>query len=243
MQEDQEKIKQKEARDLEEIKDFYDSVYYRDRHIRPPRRHEVNLAKQMQVNRASRVLDVACGTGEWLLACQQLGAKVAGVDLSEKAIEICKEQMSAGEFYAQAAESLPFAENSFDLVTCLGSLEHFVNPVQALTEMRRVATDQARFILLVPNADFLTRKLGLFSGTYQVDAKEVVRTLEEWQDIFNQAGLTVKRRWKDLHILNWEWICKGRWFQIPLRIAQALALPLWPLRWQYQVYHLCEKSD
>jgi SAM-dependent methyltransferase len=177
-----------------------------------------------------------------LLACRQVGAAVAGVDLSEKAIEICRLQMPDGAFHAQAAENLPFADRSFDLVTCLGSLEHFVKPVQALQEMSRVAKDDADFILLVPNADFLTRKLGLFSGTYQVDAKEVVRTLEEWQDIFNQAGLVVQKRWKDLHVLNREWICKGRWFQIPLRLAQALVLPIWPLRWQYQVYHLCRKA-
>lgn len=236
------KLQDNEVRDLEEIKDFYESVYYRDRQSRPPRRHEIKLANDFGVDAGTRVLDVACGTGEWLLACQRYGAAVAGVDLSEKAIEICKREMPAGDFYAQAAESLPFADRSFDLVTCLGSLEHFVKPVQALQEMRRVAKDDARFILLVPNADFLTRRLGLFSGTYQVDAREVVRTLEEWEAIFNQAGLDVQRCWRDLHILNREWVCKGKWFQIPLRLAQALVLPLWPLRWQYQVYHLCRKS-
>lgn len=233
---------EEEVRDLEEIKDFYDSVYYRNRQSRPARRHEIKLANDIGVDADTRVLDVACGMGEWLSACQKKGAAVAGVDLSRKAIAICKKDMPSGDFYTQAAESLPFGDKSFDLVTCLGSLEHFVKPVQALQEMRRVAKDDARFILLVPNADFLTRKLGFFSGTYQVDAREVVRTLEEWEEIFNQAGLDVQYRWKDLHILNWEWIRNAKWFQIPLRLAQALVLPLWPLRWQYQVYHLCRKS-
>ena len=31
----------------------------------------------------------------------------------------------------------------------------------------------------------------------------------------------------------------GTWHRWPLRTAQALALPVWPLSWQYQVYHLC----
>jgi SAM-dependent methyltransferase len=124
----------------------------------------------------------------------------------------------------------------------LGSLEHFVQPVMALEEMRRVARDDAKFVLLVPNADFLTRKLGLFRGTYQVDAKEVVRTLEAWNAIFAEAGLVVDERWKDLHILSWAWIRKGRWFMLPFRLLQALVMPLWPLRWQYQVYHLCRKA-
>jgi hypothetical protein len=35
------------------------------------------------------------------------------------------------------------------------------------------------------------------------------------------------------------WIFRGKFYQWPLRAAQALALPFWPLAWQYQVYHLC----
>jgi ubiquinone/menaquinone biosynthesis C-methylase UbiE len=166
---------------LKEIKNFYDSVYYRERQHGPPRRHEFRLANELNVSRRTKVLDVACGTGEWLMVCHQKGAEVAGIDLSEKAISICKKKIPEGNFYAQAAESLPFSDNSFDIVTCLGALEHFVEPIQALREMQRVAKNDARFILLVPNADFLTRKLGLFSGTYQVDANEIVHTLEEWE--------------------------------------------------------------
>lgn len=227
---------------LKKIKQFYDKVYYCDRQHRPPRKHELRLAIKLCVSNQTKVLDVACGTGEWLMACRQQGAEVAGIDLSEKAISICKKEIPEGHFYAQAAETLPFHDNSFDIVTCLGALEHFIKPVQALQEMRRVAKKNARIIILVPNADFLTRKLGFFSGTYQVDANEVVHTLEEWKKIFNQAGLDIHSRWKDLHILNRDWICRGKWFQIPLRMAQAFILPFWPLRWQYQVYHLCYKS-
>lgn len=237
------KLDQSDKQALDEIKSFYDSVYYKERIIRAPRRHEINLVKKLQIGKGVAVLDVACGTGEWLLACANAGAETAGVDLSERAIEICREQIPSGEFYAQPAETLPFQDNRFNVITCLGSLEHFVQPVAALKEMKRVAVDDARFVLLVPNADFLTRKLGLFRGTYQVDAKEEVRTLEAWDAIFAEAGLTVIKRWKDLHILSWEWIRKGKWYQIPLRLAQALVMPLWPLRWQYQVYHLCRKTS
>jgi len=36
------------------------------------------------------------------------------------------------------------------------------------------------------------------------------------------------------------WIFFGPWYRWPLRATQALALPFWPLTWQYQVYHLCK---
>jgi hypothetical protein len=109
--------------------------------------------------------------------------------------------------------------------------------------MVRVAKNEATFVILVPNKDFLTRKLGLFGGTYQVDAKEVVRTLEEWKFLFSSAGLTINERWKDLHMLNRDWITRGKPYMWPIRALQCLLLPVWPLKWQYQVYHRCRGAD
>jgi 2-polyprenyl-3-methyl-5-hydroxy-6-metoxy-1,4-benzoquinol methylase len=234
---------QKDQASLDAIKHFYNTVYYKDNNkSHKPNGHLNNLAAQLGVNNKTQVLDVACGTGEWLLACKARGATTCGVDISERAIEACRLSMPDGEFYAQPAETLPFADSRFDVVTCLGSLEHFVRPQQALEEMVRTAKADAQFILLVPNADFLTRKLGLYKGTYQVEAKEEVRTLEAWQALFESAGLTVEKRWKDLHVISLDWICLGKWYLWPVRALQALMLALWPLQWQYQVYHLCTIS-
>lgn len=224
---------------LEDIRNFYDSIYHRNSKSKLPNRHDFSLAKKIGIKQDQKVLDIACGTGEWLQACKIFGAIPHGIDLSIRAIEVCNLAMPEGEFHAQQAEDLPFQDNSFDVVTCLGSLEHFVDPVNALKEMVRVAKDNAIFIILVPNSGFLTRRLGLFSGTYQVDALEKVRSLEEWNNLFTSAGLIIRDRWKDLHILSWSWINKGKWHQIPLRLSQALVMPLWPLGWQYQVYHRC----
>ena len=222
-----------------EIKRFYDTVYYKDTQSKSiPNRHHLQLAKRLAIGPDNRVLDIACGTGEFLTACHKQGATIAGVDLSDAAIDVCKANLPDGEFHACTAENLPFADDQFDVVTCLGSLEHFLSPVAALQEMVRVGKPAARFILLVPNKDFLTRQLGLYGGTHQVDAREVVRTLDEWESIFQAAGLNTVERWKDLHVLSWRWIASAGWLQMPFRAAQALALTVWPLGWQYQVYHL-----
>lgn len=228
--------------DQEKIRDFYDNVYYSGATASNVSRvpgHYFRLFKRLGITAGSAVLDVACGTGEWLDVCSGKGCSVAGVDLSAKAIAICAERLPQGTFFAQPAETLPFADRTFDVITCLGSLEHFVDPVSSLQEMARVAKADAKIILLVPNKDFLTRKLGLFGGTYQVDAQEVVRTLEAWDKLFAAGGLAVEERWKDLHVLTFSWIKKGKIYMWPLRAVQALLLAVWPLRWQYQVYHRC----
>lgn len=229
---------------LEDIRDFYDSVYYKSTPERiSSSSHLRALARRIGVESGWRVLDVACGRGEWLLACQEKGAIPHGIDLSERAVAVCLENLKEGEYEVGAAETLPWPTDSFDLVSCLGALEHFVDPQEALREMVRVARPGAPLLLLVPNAGFLTRRLGLYGGTKQTDAKEDVRTLEGWADLFAEAGLKVDQRWADLHVVNRYWIFAKGWQGVVPRLLQAAALFIWPLRWQYQVYHLCCSSD
>jgi len=231
------------SNDPEKIRSFYNTVYYKN--VLPDQRiprHFARLAAKLQIQAGQQILDVACGKGQWLLAVSRLGGKTAGIDISSKAIDICKMVLPDGEFYTGQAESLPFSDSRFHIVSCLGAAEHFLDPYKALKEMVRTARDDAIFLILVPNKGFLTRRLGLYQGTAQAGIREEWRTLDEWQQLFESAGLQVKRTWKDLHVLSWSWIASSRWFLIPLRALQAIALVLWPLAWQYQVYHLCQKS-
>lgn len=229
--------------EIDRIRRFYDAHYHAG--AAPGRAvpgHLRRLARRLGIQAGQRLLDVACGTGEWLRAARARGAIPSGVDLSARAIEVCRADLPAGTFHAGPAEHLPFAEAGFDVVSCLGSIEHFVDPLAALREMVRVAKPGASFVLLVPNAGFLTRRLGLYGGTQQAAVREDVRTLAQWEHLFAQAGLQVLERWKDLHVLSWRWISQAGPWRIPLRAAQALALAAWPLAWQYQVYFRCRRA-
>ncbi|HQN19775.1 MAG TPA: methyltransferase domain-containing protein [Syntrophobacteraceae bacterium] len=221
---------------------YYDTMYYRN--VTPDPGipgHLKRLVSRIGIRKGQRVLDVACGTGKWLLAVYDREAIPAGIDLSERAIRVCKVVMPNGDFCLGNGEELPFGSAEFDLVSCLGALEHFIDPELALKDMVRVAKEDGRFLLLVPNAGFLTRRLGFYRGTEQIAVKEDVLTLQGWQELFEAAGLRILERWSDLHVLSWSWITAGPWYGIPLRAAQAFALAVWPLSWQYQVYHLCQK--
>jgi len=226
--------------DAAALRDFYDRVYYAHATatVNIPG-HYRRLAKNFQPWKDRHLLDVACGTGQWLGAATALGAICAGIDISQKALDICRTCLPAADLHCGPAEQLPFADRRFDVISCLGALEHFLDPQAALREMVRVAKPGAVFILLVPNSGFLPLRLGLYSGTQQADVREDVRTLSEWRELFESAGLTVRYRWRDLHVISPAWIFRGPWYLWPLRAAQALVLPSWPLDWQYQVYHLC----
>ena len=227
----------------EDVKAYYEDEYYSALAVRAYMPWHMKLiARRLGNLHGKGVLDIACGTGQWLRHLQGRGAKVAGIDISERALQFARELLPGADLQQGVAESLPFDDGQFDFVTCLGSLEHFLDQPAALREMRRVAKPGARFLILVPNAGFLTRRLGLYRGTDQVAIQETVRSIPEWERLFESEGLTVRYRWRDLHPLSRAWIYRGSIGNRLVRLTQATALAIWPIAWQYQVYFLCDAS-
>ncbi len=77
-----------------------------------------------------------------------------GVDVSPEALTFCRERgldnVRQGE-----AERLPFADDSFDLITALDVVEHLDDDAAGLREMRRVLRPGGRALLFVPAFMFL----------------------------------------------------------------------------------------
>ena len=229
-------------KELEKIRNFYDNIYYKNaRYDIRPSWHLTKLADLLDLTGEEQFLDVACGKGEWLLVVEKKGARIAGVDISRTAIDICRKNLPKGEFLVSPAETLPFGDARFDIVTCLGSLEHFVDKLAALREMVRVAKPNARLLILVPNEGFYLRRLDLYKGTQQAVAREDVLSLEAWRSLIEKAGLRVVSRWRDTHILSAAWITSGPPVMWPIRLMVALSSKIVPIALQYQVYHLCQR--
>lgn len=99
--------------------------------------------------KGSRVLDLCCGTGMLSLIAHSAGAEISVADISQKSVElaclIAKKNGVTISGKTADAESLPFADDSFDLVTCAGSLSYFDHG-RGLNEISRVLTDGGFFI-------------------------------------------------------------------------------------------------
>jgi SAM-dependent methyltransferase len=100
-----------------------------------------------------RILDVGCGTGANLAMLKRYG-DAEGVDVSQEAVDFCYRR-GLTHVRRSAAESLPYADNSFDLVTALDVLEHLDDDAAALNEMRRVLRPEGYALLFVPAFMFL----------------------------------------------------------------------------------------
>ena len=99
--------------------------------------HEVLIAASA-IGPASRVLDVGCGSGEFLRALAQHGAIVAGVDPAPGLVELARRVEPRADVREGAAQSLPWTAGSFDVVTAVNALQFADDTLEALTEIARV---------------------------------------------------------------------------------------------------------
>lgn len=100
-----------------------------------------------------RILDVGCGTGTMLTHLASYG-QAQGVDIDEEAVGYCRER-GLVDVRLGSAETLPFEDNSFDLVTALDVVEHLDDDAAALREIRRVLRPGGKVLLTVPAHPFL----------------------------------------------------------------------------------------
>ena len=100
-----------------------------------------------------QTLDVACGGGFLVREFARTVRKAVGVDLSAAMLgEAERAALARGlsntAFHLSDGESLPFADGTFDIVSCKLALHYFPNPGRAIGEMKRVARNGARIILI-----------------------------------------------------------------------------------------------
>ena len=99
--------------------------------------------------RGAVVLDCACGTGRLTSAALKAGAlRVAGIDFSERMIQLARRRHPAIEFIVGDLTQLPFEDRQFHAVTIGFGLRNLQDPLAGLREMTRVARRGGRIVVL-----------------------------------------------------------------------------------------------
>jgi ubiquinone/menaquinone biosynthesis C-methylase UbiE len=96
------------------------------------------------------VLDAATGTGLVLRALEpQLDddVRLTGVDLSVRMLETARAELPGATFLVGDATSLPFADGSFDLITCVTAIHLMSDAGVALREWSRVLRTAGRIVI------------------------------------------------------------------------------------------------
>ncbi|MBL9145767.1 MAG: class I SAM-dependent methyltransferase [Verrucomicrobiaceae bacterium] len=115
--------------------------------------HWLVLRELEHVPQDANLLDVGCGTGGLLSKMNRV--KAQGIDVSAHAISHCRGR-GLSSVQAASVHDLPFADESFDVVTCLNVLYHeMVDDSLALNEMARVLRPGGRLVFNEPAFDCL----------------------------------------------------------------------------------------
>ena len=131
-----------------------------------------------------KILDVGCGTGANLEMLANFGAS-EGVDVSDDALEFCRAK--GLKVHKGLAEKLPFADESFDVVTALDVVEHLDDDVAGLKEMHRVLKTGGKTLIFVPAFMWLWGVQDDISNhRIRYTKRQIVERLEK-------AGFTIER--------------------------------------------------
>ncbi|MCW3023105.1 MAG: hypothetical protein JWR30_2427 [Conexibacter sp.] len=96
----------------------------------------------------ARLLDAGCGSGRTLDELVRYG-RVSGIDLSPQAVAAAQRR-GHQDVRVGRVEQLPFADGTFDVVTCLDVIEHTPDDRASLAELRRVVRPGGLLLATVP---------------------------------------------------------------------------------------------
>lgn len=120
---------------------------------------------------STRALDLGCGDGYWSERLRALGYNTTSVDVPRTYPNEDADAPYHRTVYADANESLPFPDASFDLVWCSEVIEHLTRVGTVVSEVRRVLRPNGIAMFTTPNSylwfHYILRVFGLSHRDWQ----------------------------------------------------------------------------
>lgn len=103
-----------------------------------------------------KAIDVGCGAGHYVSELKKRGVNIYGSDISKKMIEVTRfntnqEHLNTDKLLCSDCQSLPFPDNSFDVVFCIGVLSYVSDELAIFNELKRIVKKDGLIIFNVPN--------------------------------------------------------------------------------------------
>ncbi len=124
---------------------FFNFLYQTIRSIAITKK--VRLIKDL--SKGNSLLDVGCGTGEFLNACKKTGFLVHGIEPSKKAREQAEKNYNLS--VSENTDLSQFTDEEFDTISMWHVLEHMPNLNKNSSELYRILKAGGKLIVAVPN--------------------------------------------------------------------------------------------
>ena len=222
--------------DQSRVAEWFDNTYraHGFGYLRPLAAYPIYM-QLLEAKPGERLLDVACGPGLLLKAALMRGLDATGIDISSEAIRLTKEFVPEARTQVANAEELPFDDASFDLLTCIGSLERGFDRDKVLQEMGRVVRPGGRLCLMLRNAGAVGWRIWRKALKQQNhEGHQDAKDLDEWRELLEGAGFAVTRiemdQWGRQKLRRWLRLGRTWNFDRP----EPVARPLLPMRLAYE---------
>lgn len=142
-----------------------------------------------------RLLDIGCSVGCTVEAANQRGWQGVGVDVSDDMVEYCRQR--GLNCHKTGSLRLPFADESFDVVTSWHVIEHVANVSETLAEWQRVVRPGGLLVLETPDANCgKAKRLGAEYRKFWAAEHTYTFTPETLGPFIRKAGLEpLSRPW------------------------------------------------
>jgi SAM-dependent methyltransferase len=152
------------------------------------------IAQTLDLSRASRVLEIGCGTGLLVSAINPLVSLAVGTDFSQEALNLAKVHGAGPRYIAGEATNLPFKNAEFDRVFSYSVFHHIKDINAAVVEALRVC--RSKGIVVLGDLPDKRKRYSLYSYY----CLTLLKMSFSWPMLFS------KLKARMIHGVNWFWI-------------------------------------
>jgi 2-polyprenyl-3-methyl-5-hydroxy-6-metoxy-1,4-benzoquinol methylase len=140
-----------------------------------------------------KVLDIGCGPGYFLLILKKLGFETYGIEPSEKAASFGREKLRL-DIKTGTLLDHKFPDNYFHFITMNHVLEHLHNPVEVLSEAKRILHPDGMIMIRTPNMDsYGYQRFGKNWGPLETPRHLILYSKQSIAGLADKTGLILKR--------------------------------------------------
>ena len=161
---------------VDELREFY-TTYDDGEQWRNREEHFNRVVRKavLRLKRRGAVLDVGCGSGNFLRCMKEAGFSAFGIEPSLPGSEYARDEHGVDIYHGLIEDYLAIASSrQFDVITLLNVLEHLTRPAETLRCLNQLLAPDGVLVIIVPDARFhdnvgRMRRLFGFADPYWIE--------------------------------------------------------------------------
>ena len=149
------------------------------------------------IHAGSKVLELGCGTGNYICAIQsQTGCSARGVDSSSEMLNKARSQESEVVWICAAAENTGLTDGQFDFVFTVDAIHHFEDRGRVFSEIDRLLPETGTLCIATDSEDIIRNRTPLSTYWPEIIELELTRypRIDQLETELREAGFVKLKR-------------------------------------------------